>query len=90
MDANVQSQANGSAMAELIARLQAENAALKAKAEARLTHGFKVSEKGAVSIYGFGKFSITLYRSQIERLTKIWPELLAFVEAHAGQLKSKD
>lgn len=86
-------QSNGSDQGQLIAELaalRAENEKLKAKAEARLTHGFKVSPKGGVSIYGFGRFPITLYREQITRLAKIMPELLAFVEANSDSLKFKE
>ena len=90
MDANVQSQANGSAMAELIAKLQAENAVLKAKAAARSTLGFKVSEKGAISIYGMGRFPITLYASQYDRLVRQWDDLAVFVKDNRHLLATKD
>lgn len=58
---------NAALMAE-IERLRGENAALKStpKAVARLT--LKVSQKGAISIYGLGRWPVTLYRSQAERL----------------------
>jgi hypothetical protein len=56
---------------ELQAQLDAmiaENQALKAKAAARAKITLKVSEKGAVSIYGVGRFPVTLYKSQAERI----------------------
>jgi len=48
--------------------LIAENTALKAKAAARSKISLKVGEKGGVSIYGLGRFPITVYKSQAERL----------------------
>jgi hypothetical protein len=47
-------------------RLRAENAALKARATKGVT--LKVSEKGGVSVYGLGRFPVTLYREQWEKL----------------------
>jgi len=75
-------------MAEL-ARLQAENQALKA---ANLRTGrisFKVSEKGAVSVYGLGRFPVTLYREQWERLVGQVPALEAFIRDNAARLSMK-
>ena len=75
-------------MAEL-ARLQAENQALKA---ANLRTGrisFKVSEKGAVSVYGLGRFPVTLYREQWERLVGQVPALEAFIRDNASRLSMK-
>lgn len=79
------------AMAEELAKLKAENEALKAQKQAQprgLT--MKVSEKGALSIYGLGRFPITLYRGQWERLLAKVEEIKAFIEANAGQLKTKE
>ena len=77
-------------IASQIAKLQAENEALKAKLAAKSTIKFKVSEKGAVSVYGLGRFPVTLYRSQWERLLANTVGLKAFIEAHSDQLTSKD
>lgn len=63
-------------------------AALAAKPANRLT--LKVSEKGAISIYGLGRFPITLYRSQFDKLDAAWPEVQAFVKANASRLATKD
>jgi hypothetical protein len=72
-----------------IARLKAENEALK-KPAARGTISFKVSEKGAVSVYGLGRFPVTLYREQWERLLQSADQIHAFIAAHEDQLKKKD
>lgn len=50
---------------------------------------FKVSEKGALSIYGIGRFPVTLYLSQYEALRANWDKLSAFVEANRTRFASK-
>jgi hypothetical protein len=50
---------------------------------------FKVSEKGAVSVYGLGRFPVTLYLEQWHKLLSQADELRAFIEANKGQLKTK-
>jgi hypothetical protein len=69
--------------AELIAIIQA----LAAASRTRLT--MKVSEKGALSVYGFGQWPVTLYRSQWERLLEAAPEIEAFIKDHASVLTTK-
>lgn len=54
-------------MLALIAKLQADNAALAAAKPAR-SITMKVGEKGGLSVYGLGRFPVSLYRSQWERL----------------------
>jgi hypothetical protein len=49
----------------------------------------KVSEKGAVSVYGMGKFPVTLYKEQWLRLLEIADDIRAFIAANDAQLKSK-
>ena len=49
----------------------------------------KVSEKGAISVYGLGRFPITLYRGQMERLLKHAPTITAFIQANAALLAVK-
>jgi hypothetical protein len=51
---------------------------------------FKVSEKGAVSVYGLGRFPVTLYLEQWEKLLSHADELRAFIEANKDTLKTKD
>ena len=68
-------------------RLRAENAALKA----RTTKGvsLKVSEKGGVSVYGLGRFPVTLYKEQWAKLLDMADEIRAFVREHEAELKAK-
>jgi hypothetical protein len=76
-------------MAEMIAKLQAENAALAASAASRGSTSIKRSEKGAVSVYGLGRFPTTLYPEQWQKLDKIMPDVLAFIEANKADLSFK-
>ena len=69
--------------------LLAENAALKAAAAAKVKPiGFKVSEKGALSVYGLGRFPVTLYKGQWERLIQALPSLQVFMANNT--FKEKD
>ena len=70
-------------------RLQAENEALK-KPAARGTISFKVSEKGAVSVYGLGRFPVTLYKEQWEKLLDRDAEIRQFMLDNASKLKLKE
>jgi hypothetical protein len=70
-----------------VERLRQENAALKKGTASGLR--LKVSEKGAVSVYGMGKFPVTLYKEQWLRLLDIGDEIRAFIAANDAQLKSK-
>ena len=49
----------------------------------------KVSEKGGVSVYGLGRFPVTLYKEQWEKLLDMADELRAFIRENAGSLKTK-
>jgi hypothetical protein len=69
-------------------RLRNENAALKQGASAGLR--LKVSEKGAVSVYGMGRFPVTLYKEQWLRLLDKADDIRAFIKANDGQLKAKE
>ena len=69
-------------------RLRAENAALKKGAATGIT--MKVSEKGGLSVYGMGRFPITLYKEQWLKLLDMADAIRAFIAANAGQLKAKD
>jgi len=87
-DNNVQSQEqiNAAMMAEL-ARLKAENEALRAKVPASKTdNGFKVSPKGAVSLYLGTRFPVTLYPAQWRALVEKLPHLEAFIEANKDKI----
>ena len=69
-------------------RLRNENAALKKGAAAGVT--MKVSEKGALSIYGMGRFPVTLYKEQWLKLLAMSDDIRAFIVANEGQLKKKE
>jgi hypothetical protein len=51
---------------------------------------FKVSEKGAVSVYGMGRFPVTLYFEQWQRLLGAADDLRNFLEENKSRLKLKD
>jgi len=70
-------------------RLRAENAALKASNARRGGVSFKVSEKGGVSVYGLGRFPVTLYKEQWAKLLDLADDIRAFIRAHEAELKSK-
>ena len=76
-------------LAEL-ARLRAENEALKKATTKPVGISFKVSEKGGVSVYGMGRFPVTLYVEQWETLLGRADDLRAFIEANRGRLKKKE
>lgn len=71
---------------------QAENASLKANALrmalAKVT--IKVSEKGACSVYGLGRFPVTLYKEQWAKLFGMVDEVKTFIAKNDGLLRSKD
>ena len=69
-------------------RLRKENEALKKGASSTIR--MKVSEKGAVSIYGMGRFPVTLYKEQWLRLLDMSAEIRAFIAANEAHLKAKD
>ena len=70
-----------------LARLRKENEALKKRGPAVR---MKVSEKGAVSVYGMGRFPVTLYKEQWLRLLDMSEEIRGFIKANDAQLKAKD
>ncbi len=72
-----------------IERLKAENAVLKTK-PSRGTLSMKVSEKGALSIYGMGRFPVTLYKEQWSKLLGIADEIKSFIEVNDHLLKTKE
>lgn len=69
-------------------RLRAENAALKARSSKGLS--LKVSEKGAVSVYGLGRFPVTLYKEQWAKLLDMADDIRAFIRENEAQLKAKE
>jgi hypothetical protein len=75
--------ANEQRIAELEAMVKA------AKAEARATIQFKVSEKGAISVYGLGRFPVTLYRDQWTKLMGSGAALAKFIQDNEAALSVK-
>ncbi len=74
-------------MKEELERLRAENEALKKRSEKRLS--LKVSQKGGVSVYGLGRFPVTLYKEQWEKLLDMSDDIRAFIQENELQLKTK-
>jgi hypothetical protein len=68
-------------------KLRNENAALKRGATTGVT--MKVSEKGGLSIYGMGRFPVTLYKEQWLKLLGMSDDIRAFIAANEAKLKSK-
>ena len=68
-------------------RLRSENAALKKGPPGTR---MKVSDKGAVSVYGMGRFPVTLYKEQWLRLLDMAEEIRAFIAANEAKLKAKE
>jgi hypothetical protein len=71
-----------------IERLKAENEALKKRRTS--TVSMKVSEKGAVSVYGLGRFPVTLYQEQWQKLLAMAEEIKSFIEENKASLKVKE
>ena len=75
-----------------LARLEAENKALKDQIDQHRPPGqlrLKISEKGGLSVYGLGRFPVTLYKEQWKRLLEHAEEIKTFLEQHEQQLKTK-
>ena len=68
-------------------RLRAENEALKAKVTRPTS--IKVSEKGAVSVYGLGRFPVTLYKEQWLKLLAMADDIQRFIAENESKLKTK-
>ena len=69
-------------------RLRSENTTLKKGVSSNIR--MKVSEKGAVSVYGMGRFPVTLYKEQWLKLLDLSDDIRAFIAANEAQLKAKD
>jgi hypothetical protein len=68
-------------------RLRAENEALRARGTRGVS--LKVSEKGGVSVYGLGRFPVTLYKEQWMKLLDMADDIRAFIREHDAELKAK-
>jgi hypothetical protein len=71
-----------------LARLRAENESLKKKRNAATS--MKVSEKGAVSVYGLGRFPVTLYQEQWQKLLLMAEDIKTFIAENQATLKVKE
>ncbi len=69
-------------------RLRSENEQLKKRNVRGVS--FKVSEKGGVSVYGLGRFPVTLYKEQWVKLLDLNEQIRAFIKENESKLKSKD
>jgi hypothetical protein len=68
-------------------RLKTENERLKSQRGRSVS--LKVSEKGGVSVYGLGRFPVTLYKEQWAKLLAMTDEIRAFIKEHDAELKAK-
>ena len=68
-------------------RLRAENERLKNRGAKGVS--LKVSEKGGVSVYGLGRFPVTLYKEQWTRLLDMADDIRAFIKDNDSKLKAK-
>lgn len=73
-------------------RLKAENAALKNERKPASIRdiSFKVAEKGGLSVYGLGRFPVTLYKEQWVRLLDKEQDIRAFMKENEEKLKSRE
>lgn len=71
-----------------LARLRAENESLKQRRNAAIS--MKVSEKGAVSVYGLGRFPVTLYQEQWQKLLASADDIKSFIEENRSRLKARE
>lgn len=71
-----------------IERLKAENERLKKPSRGQTS--LRVSEKGALSVYGLGRFPVTLYREQWEKLLGMGDDIRQFIADHDSELKKKE
>jgi hypothetical protein len=69
-------------------RLKAENEALKARGSKGMS--LKVSEKGGVSVYGLGRFPVTLYQEQWLKLLDLADDIRNFIKENESNLKKKE
>ena len=92
MQAVAKASATTPSQEELIQKLIAENARLQAELTKPKANGLgiKVSAKGAVSVYGMGRFPVTLYASQWLALLAKGDDITKFIEANKAQLKTKE
>ncbi len=69
-------------------RLKAENDALRSRRTGAVS--MKVSEKGGLSVYGLGRFPVTLYQEQWLKLLDLSDDIRTFIREHQGELKKRE
>jgi hypothetical protein len=79
---------NAEEMQAEIERLKAENENLKKPTRGAIS--LKVSEKGGLSVYGMGRFPVTLYREQWEKLLSMSDQIREFIQQNDATLKKKE
>lgn len=77
---------------EKLARLEAENRKLREQMEQKKPGqlSLKIGEKGGLSLYGLGRFPVTLYKEQWHRLLDFTDEIRQFLKDNDGKLKAKE
>ena len=70
-----------------LTRLKEENERLRLRQSRAV--GMKVSEKGALSVYGLGRFPVTLYKEQWTRLLDMADDIRTFLKENDSRLKAK-
>jgi hypothetical protein len=70
-------------------RLKAENEQLKSKSDASRQVYLKVSEKGGISLYGLGRFPVTLYQEQWDTVLGMTDQIREFIATNRSRLKAK-
>jgi hypothetical protein len=75
-----------------IDKLKAENVALKSEKKTGVLKeiSFKIGEKGGLSVYGLGRFPVTLYKEQWIKLLDKSDDIRAFLEDNSDKLKTKE
>ena len=68
-------------------RLRAENERLKQRGARVIS--MKVSEKGGLSVYGLGRFPVTLYKEQWTKLLDVADDIRAFLKENESKLKTR-
>lgn len=71
-------------------KLKEENNQLKSKVKTKREVFLKVSQKGALSLYGLGRFPVTLYREQWEKLLERVEDIKSFIKENEDTLVTKD
>ncbi|MBI3183280.1 MAG: hypothetical protein HYZ28_14170 [Myxococcales bacterium] len=78
---------NAEQLKQELEKLKEENAALKSRSNRELS--LKVSEKGGVSVYGLGRFPVTLYKEQWLRLLDMSEDIRKFIRENDAKLKTR-